>query len=152
MTGKSHGNSCDQGVNFPQVGKYRPDDNRDCIDSQYAGAGYTTKQGVVHFNVGEDAPPLKPMTEEQLDAHIVGVIFAQHFSLKKDLELFGEKSNVAVHKELTQIRKMDTYKPVHKADLTLEDRKKTLASPMFITEKRNGNIKARKVAEGSRWQ
>ena len=57
MTGKSHGNSRDQGVNFPLVGKYRPDDDRDCIDSQYAGAGYMTKQGVVHFNIGDDAPP-----------------------------------------------------------------------------------------------
>ena len=41
------------------------------------------------------------MTEEQSDAHIVGVIFAQHFSLKKGLELFGEKADVAVHKELS---------------------------------------------------
>ena len=45
---------------------------------------------------------------------------------------------------------MDTYKPVHKTDLTIEDRKKALASLMFITEKRNGDIKARKVADGSK--
>ena len=48
------------------------------------------------------------MTEEQSDAHIVGGIFAQHFSLKKGLELFGEKSDAAVHKELSQIHKVDT--------------------------------------------
>ena len=41
---------------------------------------------------------------------------------------------------------MDTYEPVHKSDLTFEDRKKALASLMFITEKRNGDIKARQVA------
>ena len=45
---------------------------------------------------------------------------------------------------------MDTYEPVHKSDLTFEDRKKALASLMFITEKRNGDIKARKVAYGSK--
>ena len=78
-------------MNFPLVGKYHPDNNRDCIDCQYVGAGYKTKQGVVQFNVEDDAPPLKTMTEEQLDANIVGVIFAQHFSIKKGLELFGEK-------------------------------------------------------------
>ena len=89
------------------------------------------------------------MTEEQSDAHIVGVIFSQHFHLKKDLELFGEKADVAVQKELNQIYQMDTYEPVHKSDLTFEDRKKALASLMFITEKRNGDIKARKVADGS---
>ena len=76
-------------MNFPLVGKYHPDDDRDSIDFQYSGAGYKTKQVVVHFNVGDDASPLKTMTEEQLDAHIVGVIFSQHFSLKKVLELFG---------------------------------------------------------------
>ena len=113
-------------MNFPLVGKYHPDNDRDCIDSQYAGAGYKTKQGVVHFNVEDDAPPLNTMTEEQSDAHIVGVIFAQHFSLKKGLELFGKKSDAAVHKELTQIHKMDKYKPVYKSNLTFEDRKKAL--------------------------
>ena len=104
---------------------------------------------MVHFNVGNDAPPIKTMTEEQSDAHIVGVIFAQHFSLNKGLELFGEKADAAVHKELTQIHKMDTYEPVHKSNLTFEDKKKSLALLMFITEKRNGDIKARKVADGS---
>ena len=53
-------------------------------------------------------PPLKVMTEEQSDAHVVGVIFAQHFSLKKGLELFGNKADIAVQKELTQLHKMDT--------------------------------------------
>ena len=89
------------------------------------------------------------MTEEQSDAHIVGVIFAQHFRLKKGLELFGEKADVAVQKELSQIHQMDTYEPVHKSDLTFEDRKKALASLMFITEKRNGDTKARTVADGT---
>ena len=52
------------------------------------------------------------MTEEQSDAHIVGVIFAQHFSLKKGLELFGEKVDVSVQKEQNQIDQIDTYKLV----------------------------------------
>ena len=63
-------------------------------------------------------PPLKVTTEEQSDAHIVGVMFAQHFSLKKGLELFDEKADVLVQKELNQIHQMDTYEPVHKSDLT----------------------------------
>ena len=45
---------------------------------------------------------------------------------------------------------MDTYKPVHNSDLTCKDRKKALVSLMFITEKWNGDIKARKVADGSK--
>ena len=90
------------------------------------------------------------MTEEQSDAHVLGVIFAQHFSLKKGLELFGNKADIAVQEELTQIHKMDTYEPVHKSNLTFEDRKKALVSLMFITEKRNSDSKARKVADGSK--
>ena len=43
---------------------------------------------------------------------------------------------------------MDTYKPIYKSDLTFDDRKKVLASLLFITEKRD--IKARKVADGSK--
>ena len=64
MNGKIHGNSRDQGVNPPLVGKYHPDDDRDRIYCQYAGDGYNTKQVVVHLNVGDDAPPLKTMTKE----------------------------------------------------------------------------------------
>ena len=45
---------------------------------------------------------------------------------------------------------MDTYEPVHKSELTFEDRKKALASLMFVTEKRNRDIKDRKVADGSK--
>ena len=61
MTVKRHENSRsrDEGVNFPLVGKYHSDDNRDNIDCQYAGAGYSTKRGVVHLNVGDDAPHLR---------------------------------------------------------------------------------------------
>ena len=45
---------------------------------------------------------------------------------------------------------MDTYEPVHKSDLTFEDRKKVLVLLMFINEKRNRDIKARKVAGGGK--
>ena len=37
-----------------------------------------------------------------------------------------------------------------KSSLTTEYRRKALASLMSITEKRNGDIKARKVADGSK--
>ena len=45
---------------------------------------------------------------------------------------------------------METYEPIYKSDLSIEDRKKALALLLFITEKRNGDIKARKVADGSK--
>ena len=45
---------------------------------------------------------------------------------------------------------MDTYKPIIKSSLTIEDRRKSLASLMFIAKKRNGDIKARKLKDGSK--
>ena len=90
------------------------------------------------------------MSDEESEAHIVRVIFYQHFSFNKCLKLFGNKADVAVQKELSQIHAMYTYKPIMKSSLTMEDRKKSLASLMFITEKRSGDIKARKVADCSK--
>ena len=103
----------------------------------------------MHFNINDEAP-LKVMTKEQSDVHVVGVIFTQHFSLKKGLELFGDKADIAVQKELTQIHKMNTYEPVQKTDLTFKNRKKALAQLMFTTKKRNGDTKARRITDGSK--
>ena len=86
------------------------------------------------------------MSDEESEAYIVGFIFAQHFILNKGLKIFGDKADVAVQKELSQIHTMDTYDHIMKSLLTIEDRRKALASLMFITKKRNGDIKARTVA------
>ena len=60
--------------------------------------GHSTKQGLINLNFNNSAPPPAQMTEEQSDAYIVGVIFAQHFSLNKGLELFGDKVDAVVKK------------------------------------------------------
>ena len=72
------------------------------------------KAGVVHFNIDDDNLAPRVMSDEELEAHIVGVIFSQHFSLNKGLKLFGNNTNVAVQKELSQIHAMDTYEPIMK--------------------------------------
>ena len=64
--------------------------------------------------------------------------------------MFGEKDDTPVTTELTQIHDMETYEPVEPKTMTYEDRKKALASLLFITEKRNGDIKAMKVADDSK--
>ena len=102
----------------------------------------------MYFKIDGDILYPRSMSNEESDAHIVGVIFSQHFSLNIGLKLFGEKANFTVQKELLQIHVMDTYDPIMKSSLTVKDRIKALASLMFITEKSNGDIKARKVADG----
>ena len=104
----------------------------------------------MHFNIDDDTPDPRTMSDEESDAHILGFIFTQHFILNRGLNIFGKNADVSVHKELSQIHAMDTYEPITKSSLVIEDIRKSLASLMFITEKRNGDIKARKVADGSK--
>ena len=73
------------------------------------------------------------MTEEQLDAHILGVIMAQQHGLKKGIQIFGDKVNVAVQKELKQIHELETNEPTLASDLSWEDKKNNLESLLFIT-------------------
>ena len=90
------------------------------------------------------------MSKTQTDEYIVGVVFAQHFNLKKGIEFFGDAADVAVKKELIQIHELSTYEPLASSELTSLERKDALESLIIITEKRNGDIKARKVADGSK--
>ena len=57
--------------------------------------------------INENPPPIG-LTEEQLDDHIMGVILAQHFSLKKGIALFGDKAEQAITAELQAVLNMGT--------------------------------------------
>ena len=94
----------------------------------YEGAGYSTKRGVIHIKAAREAPPPDAMTKEECESHVVGLIMAHMYNLKKGAELFGDKADEAVLKELTEIYDFETYKPVHKKDLTHEDCKNALES------------------------
>ena len=61
-------------------------------ENQFAGAGYCTKHGVIHLNMQDIAPPSK-MTESQIESHLVGVVMAQQYSMKKAKDLFGDKAD-----------------------------------------------------------
>ena len=145
---EAYGNSRDLGVNFPLVGRSSAT-NGGRTYFQNAGFVYSTKQGVVHLNIDDDAPDISAMTKEESAAHMVGVIFAQHFSLSKGIKIFGDKADITIQKELSQIHTMDTYKSFMKTSLSYGDRRKALVLLMFITEKGNVDIKARKVVDGS---
>ena len=53
-------------------------------------------------------------------------------------------------KELQQIHDMGTYEPLDASELSRAERLKALSSFLFIVEKRDGRIKARKVVVGSK--
>ena len=98
----------------------------------------------------DENPPPVGLTEEQLDDHIMGVILAQHFSLKKGIPLFGDKAEQATTEELQAIHDMGTYEPLDASKLTRDEKRDALESLLFITEKRDGRIKSRKCAMGNK--
>ena len=145
------------------------------LNLSYRGQRYHLKQGVASFNLGgnsrvqqnnlecpqqyadgvlhlnlEQGNEVEPVEKCDRDEHIVGIIMAHQYSLKKGLELFGEKAEDATLKELQQIHDMATYTPMDPKELTKEEKAKALSALFFLTEKRDGRIKGRKVADGSK--
>ena len=109
----------------------------------------SNKREVINLNLKDNVPPPK-MTEEQIDAHLVGIALITQYNIQKGRQLFGEKADVAIVKELKEIDSFDTYVPLHAKDLTWEEKQMALESLFLLTEKRDGSIKGRKVAVGSK--
>jgi hypothetical protein len=88
-------------------------------------------------------------------AHYLMVHYAtapapKQYSLKKGLKIFGEKGEDAVTREFTQMHMLNVYSPLSASSLSSEDKKKALSSLIFLKEKSDGTIKARKCADGSK--
>ena len=75
--------------------------------------------------------------------------FAQRYTLKKSTMKFGNRARQAARSELLQLNKRMVFTPVHREDITKEEMKKSMESLMFLTEKRDGTVKARACANGS---
>ena len=55
-------------------------------------------------------------------------------------ELFGDRADAAVTRDLNQINNFETYIPIKTGNLSREEKNKALESILSMTEKRNGNI------------
>ena len=118
IKGKHHDEGVYEGVGFPQIKSIRVKCKMDHIKNQFAGALYSTKQGVIKLQFDDNAPPPPKMKESHTDGHILGIIIFQKYGLKKWIELFREESYSAVVKELTQKHELDTYEPIMASDLS----------------------------------
>ena len=116
--GKHHDEGVYEGVGLPQIKIIRVECKMDRIKNHFAGSGYSNKWGVINLKVDDDTPALPKMTESHTDAHILGVILVKQYGLKKGIELFEEKADATVVKELTQIHELETYKPIMDSDLS----------------------------------
>ena len=74
---------------------------------------------------------------------------AQQYDFKKGLEKFGEEGKKAVTEELAQLHKIKTWKPQDAKTLTQKQKGQALRNIMMLTQKRDGQIKARGVVDGS---
>ena len=53
------------------------------------------------------------MDDSSLDEHLMGVVLAQQYNLRKVLELFGDRSEEATNNELQKIADFGTYIPTN---------------------------------------
>ena len=57
----------------------------------------------------ENASPLLKSSPEEIDSHILGVILANQYNLKKGKELFVERTDKAVMNNLSEIDGLETH-------------------------------------------
>ena len=50
---------------------------------------------------------------------------------------------------MNQVHERDVFEPIHPHELSKEERKKAMESLIFLTEKKDGRVKARICANGS---
>ena len=62
---------------------------------------------------------------------------------------FGNKAKRATYKEMKQLHDRISFQPTHPRSMTPSERKKALESLIFLTEKRDGRLKARTCAKVS---
>ena len=93
-------------------------------------------QGVLH----PDAHMFAKEYFYQSEPEVVIEIMTQ-FSLKAGLKEWGYKARSASKSEMKQLHLRNTFIPMHRRDLTYEERRVELELHMFLKQKRYGNIK-----------
>ena len=85
----------------------------------------------------------------QHDIDVVQTVMTQ-LSLKAALREWGNDASKAAYSEAKQLHWRDSFKPVHRKELTVEQRKQILESHMIVVQKKDGTVKAREVAGGNK--
>ena len=102
----------------------------------------------MNFAENSETPP--GMSEEEIEARIMGVVLIDHFVMKKGVDIFSGRAETEVMKDMQKIRDMNTCKPMDTSTLTYQNRTDALDSILFITDNINGDIKSRTFAVGSK--
>ena len=101
-----------------------------------------SKRRIVESNI------TNPLTAVERLEHVIGVAMVQQFYFQKGIKVFGKKGEEAVKKEFTQMHTMHTFNPVDLKTLSKQEKIDSIASLMFLTQKRDGRVKSRHCADG----
>jgi hypothetical protein len=74
--------------------------------------------------------------------------FAQTYSLAKGIKAFGADVHQAAHEKMQQVHDCVVFIPLLVEELTPIERKRAMESLIFLTEKKDGTIKAKTCANG----
>ena len=131
-------------------GRYPRRERRPFVDPYYQNNCNIEFAGV------QRASNIIPYTKDA--AHVCGVIIgkltaayshAETYSIKRGIKKFGDKAIKSVEKEVGQIHERGGFEPVHFESLSQQE-KKIIDSLIFLVEKRDGSIKSRLCANGSK--
>ena len=127
---------------------------RDRKQNQVLNVTDTSRQSYDISNANILTQGVKPnMVYDGSDAIILATImmsFVQTYSLKAGIKKFGARGEDAAMTEMGQLHERECFKPRDASKLTKEEKRKALESLIFLTEKRDGRIKGRTCANGSK--
>ena len=131
MTGKSHGNRGQNHLVIPEETEYEVDLARYAVQfMQMAKQGQLLRHKKAH--------PTKKKC------------FLVTYSLQKGIKKFQQRGFDAAKGEMQQLHDRNCWEPIHLNSLTPSEREKALESLIFLVEKKDGKIKARHCANGSK--
>ena len=70
------------------------------------------------MNFSYNAETSLSMSEEEIEAHTMGVVLIDFLNTKKGINVFGKRAETAVMKYIKNIHDMNTYKPMDASKLT----------------------------------
>ncbi len=82
-------------------------------------------------------------------ADMVGAVMAQ-LSMKAAIKKWGKDAELAITNEMQQLHRRHLYQPKHWHSLTKKKKDQILESHIFVEQKKDGKIKARKVIGGDK--
>jgi hypothetical protein len=110
----------------------------------------TTHQG--HLQTQAIKPQEYSINNAKIIATTIATInhqFTQTYSLMKGIKEFGDKGRQAAHEEMKQLHDRIVFKPIAIEELSTIEKRRAMESLIFLTEKKDGRIKARTCANGS---